>query len=68
VLSLKNIRLDLKKVLAIKEWQNLVTAKGVWSFLGMTNLYRRFIVGFLALAKPLINLLKKELLFEWREE
>ncbi len=68
VLSLKNIRLDLKKVLAIKEWQNLVTAKGVWSFLGMTNLYRKFIVGFLALAKPLINLLKKELLFEWREE
>jgi uncharacterized protein YlbG (UPF0298 family) len=29
VLSLKNIRLDLKKVMAIKEWENLVTAKGV---------------------------------------
>ncbi len=68
VLSLKNIRLDLKKVMAIKEWENLVTAKGVWSFWGMKNLYRKFIVGFLALAKPLTNLLKKELLFEWQEE
>jgi uncharacterized protein YlbG (UPF0298 family) len=29
VLSLENIRLDLKKILAVKEWQSLVTAKGV---------------------------------------
>lgn len=29
VLSLKNIRLDLKKVPAIKEWENLVTARRV---------------------------------------
>jgi hypothetical protein len=33
----------------------------------MENFYRRFIVGFLALAKPLTYLLK-ELSFEWPEE
>ncbi len=67
VLSLEEIRLDLKKVSTIKEWLNLVTTKGVWSFLDMENFYRRFIVGFLALAKPLTDLLK-ELSFEWPEE
>jgi len=61
VLSLEEIKLDLKKVSTIKEWQNLVMTKGVQSFLGVENFYRRFIVGFSALAKPLTNLLKKEL-------
>jgi hypothetical protein len=42
--------------------------KGIQSFLRLANFYRKFIMGFLALAKPLINLLKKELPFEWRNE
>ncbi len=41
-------------------------AKGVRSFLGLANFYRKFIKDFLSLAKPLTDLLKKEGLFEWK--
>ncbi len=68
VLSLEGIRPNLKKVHAIKEWQSLVMAKGVWSFLGSANFYKKFITRFSTFAKLLINLLKKELSFEWQEE
>lgn len=66
VFSLKGIRLNSKKVQAIKEWQNSVMVKGIRSFL--RNFYKKFIAGFSALAKPLTGLLNKELSFEWREE
>jgi hypothetical protein len=42
--------------------------KGDKSFLGLANFYKKFIVGFLALAKPFTDLFKKELSFEWRKE
>lgn len=65
VLSSKGIRLDPKKVQVIKEWQSLMTMKGVWYFLGLINFYKKFIMGFLTLAKPFTDLFKKELSFEW---
>jgi hypothetical protein len=57
-----------KKMESIKEWQNLMSAKGVRSFLGLANFYRKFIKNFSSLAKPLTDLLKKEGLFEWKGE
>lgn len=48
------------------EWQNPISAKGVKSFLRLTNFYRKFINDFLTLAKPLTNLL--ELQFEWKDK
>lgn len=68
VLSLKGIRPNPKKVQVIKEWQSPMTMKGNRSFLGLTNFYKKFIVGFFALAKPFANLFNKELSFKWRKE
>ncbi len=48
------------------EWQNPISAKGVKSFLRLTNYYRKFIKDFLTLAKLLTNLL--ELPFEWKDK
>lgn len=42
--------------------------KGVNFFLGLTNFHCMFIKGFLQVAKPLLDLLKKELSFEWGDE
>jgi hypothetical protein len=39
--------------------------KGVRSFLGLANFYKKFIKDFLALARPLFELPTKELSFEW---
>jgi hypothetical protein len=44
----------------------LVLVKGVKSFLGLANFYRKFIKDFSALAKLLINLLKEKRSFKWK--
>ncbi len=48
------------------EWQSPILAKGVKSFVGSTNFYKKFIKDFLTLAKLFTNLL--ELPFEWKDE
>jgi hypothetical protein len=65
VLFQKGMRSNLKKVQAIKKWQNLVTTKGVNSLLEFMNFSRKFITFFSTLGKPLMDLFKKELSFEW---
>ena len=52
----KEISMDLAKVAAIREWEALKTVKGVRSFLGFANFYRRFIKNFAQLAAPLTRL------------
>jgi hypothetical protein len=51
-----NTWFDLKKVQAIKEWQNLAI---VSSFFRLAKFYKKFIKDFLALAKCIIDLLKE---------
>jgi hypothetical protein len=42
--------------------------KIIQSFLGLANLYEKFIKGFLEMVKLFSNLLKKDLFFEWQKE
>jgi hypothetical protein len=42
----KGIWMDPEKIRVIKEWEPLRTVKGVRSFLGFVNFYRKFIKGF----------------------
>jgi hypothetical protein len=46
VLSKEGVRLDPKKIESIKECQNLVSTKGVKSFLRLANFYKKFIKDF----------------------
>ncbi len=55
VLFHEHMKLDLKKVKIIKEWQNLAI---VSFFFRLANFWKKFIKDFLALAKPIIDLLK----------
>jgi hypothetical protein len=41
--------MDLVKVKAIAEWEAPISIKGVQSFLGFANFYKRFIKDFLDL-------------------
>jgi hypothetical protein len=60
VLNGEGIQPDSKKIKAIKEWEVPKTQKGVRSFLGLANYYRKFIKNFSKIAAPLSDLLTKE--------
>ena len=50
---------DDSKVRARTTWPTLTNVRDVRGFLGLTSYYRRFIRGYVTLAKPLIDLLKQ---------
>jgi hypothetical protein len=61
----RGIRMDPDKMKAIKEWQHPKTLKGVRSFLSFANYYRCFIKQYTDIAKPLMDLTKKDTPFVW---
>ena len=63
------IRIDPTKVKGISEWpRELKSVAEVRSTLGVLGYQRPFIQGFAAIAKPLTNLTKKDVPFEWTPE
>lgn len=60
----KGLRMDPEKVKAIKEWEAPTNVKGVRSFLGFANFYRRFIKNYSGLVAPLTRL-TGDVTFQW---
>ena len=59
------ISMDPGKLKGISEWPDPTMVKQTRGFLGFGNFYRRFIRHFSEIAKPLNDLLKKDVKFEW---
>ena len=59
--------MDQEKVKAVFDWPAPSNVKGVKSLLGLANFYQRFIQDYAQVTRPLNNLLKKDVLFEWKE-
>lgn len=59
------IKVDPKKVEAVKDWPTPRTVKGVRSFLGFTGYYRRFIRHYAHKALPLTELTKQDNRWRW---
>uniref|UniRef100_A0A0W0G991 Reverse transcriptase domain-containing protein n=1 Tax=Moniliophthora roreri TaxID=221103 RepID=A0A0W0G991_MONRR len=68
VITPGHISMDETKFAGIKDWEVLKTVKGVRSFLGFANFYRKFIGKYVELVRPLHNLTKKDQKFEWTKE
>ena len=62
-ISARGIEVDRAKVEVIEKLPPPTNVKGVRSFLGHAGFYRRFIKDFSKVAKPLSNLLAKEMPF-----
>ena len=63
----RGIRMDPEKLTAIRDWTAPKTVKAVRSFLGFANYYRLFIKDYADVAKPLTDLTKKGIVFDWSE-
>ena len=60
IIKLSYISMDLKKVKAIVNWQELENVIQLRLFLGFCNYYKRFIAQWLKNIKPFTKLIKKE--------
>ncbi|KAA0054053.1 reverse transcriptase [Cucumis melo var. makuwa] len=56
------------KIAAIRDWAMPKSVSELRSFLGLANYYRRFVEGFSKRASPLIELLKKDVHWNWDPE
>ena len=65
VLSAEGIAVDPSKVKDVLDWLPPTTVSQIRSFLELARYYRRFIEGFSKIAKPMMELLKKDKKFEW---
>nr|GEZ69057.1 putative reverse transcriptase domain-containing protein [Tanacetum cinerariifolium] len=68
VVNSKGKHVDPNKMEAVKNWKPSKTPTEIRSFLGLAGYYRRFIVNFLKIAKPLTLLTQKNKKFEWGNE
>ena len=59
------VAMDPIKVKGIKDWPTPTKVKDVRSFLGFVNFYHRFIPDYSKIARPLIDLTKKNAPWDW---
>ena len=64
-ISVAGLEVDQAKVSIIKTLLPPITVKGIRSFLGHAGFYRRFIIDFSKMAKPLCRLLEKDVKFNF---
>lgn len=67
IISTDGIEVDPDKISIVKNWRPPTTVKGVQSFLGFCNFYRRFIRDYGIIARPLVNLTKTGVKFTWTQ-
>ena len=67
VLSPGQIKMDQTKLNGIKQWPTPKTVKDVQSFMGFTNFYQKFIGNYSNIARPLIDLTKKNEPWNWND-
>src|SRR5271170_3411715 len=63
----EGVEMDFKKTQDIENWKTPASVTQIREFLGLANYYRRFIPLFSNIARPIHDLLKKNVKFEWTE-
>nr|CAB3505086.1 unnamed protein product [Digitaria exilis] len=66
--SKDGISVDPTKVQEVLDWQPPTSVHEIRSFLGLAGYYRCFIPDFSRIAKPMTELLKKGVKFEWNDK
>jgi hypothetical protein len=66
-ISKDGISVDPSKVEEVMDWKPPKSVHQIRSFLGLAGYYRRFILDFSRIVKPMTELLKKGVKFMWSE-
>ncbi|WVZ75450.1 hypothetical protein U9M48_023500 [Paspalum notatum var. saurae] len=64
----EGVSVDPEKIEAITNWKTPCNVTEIRSFLGLAKYYRRFIENFSKIAKPMAELLKDKVSFEWNDK
>jgi hypothetical protein len=67
-ISSEGISVDPTKVQEVMDWKPPTSVHQIQSFLGLAGYYHRFIPDFSKIAKPMTELLKKEIKFRWDDK
>jgi len=62
------VKVDPSKIAVVREWPQPKTPGEVRSFLGLANYFRKFVLGYSAVAAPLVKLTKQGIKYEWGAE
>ena len=65
IISEGELRMDPVKLKVVSSWPTPTKVKNIQEFLGFCKFYRRFIKNYSTLARPLFDLMKKDMLFLW---
>ena len=68
VISENGISVDPSKIQDVLNWEAPTSVPEIWSFLGLAGYYRRFVPDFSKIAKPMTELLKKGVKFNWDDK
>ena len=68
VIGPDGIKMEKEKVKGILDWPTPKYIKNVQKFLGLMNYYCEFIEGFVSIARPLHNMVKKDQKWNWMEK
>ena len=68
MVSAEGVKVAVDKVDTASSWPMPTCVLEVQGFLGLANFCRRFIKGFMGIAKPLTGLTKKDKDFTWGSE
>ena len=60
VIGPERIKMEGEKIKGVLDWPTLKCIKDVQKFLGLANYYQRFIEGFMMVARPLPDMVKKD--------
>ena len=67
IIGNRNLQMDPKKLKGIADWPKPRNPTEIHKFLGFTGYYHYFIQGYSKIARPLLDLTKKAVIWDWRE-
>ena len=65
VIGLEEIKIEKEKVKTVLDWLTLKEVKDIQKFLGLANYYQQFMKDSAVIARPLYNLVNKNLKQDW---